>query len=68
MKNVTHSLDQSLIWPFREVKARVLFDFQADEANQLSLQKGTYIVVIGNYGDSKGWLRGRHNENVSKLD
>ncbi|KAL5276049.1 VAV2 family protein [Megaselia abdita] len=57
-------LDQSLIWPFREVKARVLFDFQADEANQLSLQKGTYIVVIGNYGDSKGWLRGRHNDNI----
>lgn len=52
-------LNQCLWWPFREVLATALYDFNAREANQLSLHLGCQILVIGKEGDSKGWWRGK---------
>lgn len=57
-------LNQSLQWPFREVIATALYDFNTKEANQLPLRQGCQVLVIGKEGDSKGWWRGKTTEKV----
>lgn len=59
-----YSLNQSLQWPFREVVATALYDFNPKEANQLPLQQGCQVLVIGKEGDSKGWWRGKTMDRV----
>lgn len=59
-------LNQSLSWPFREVVATALYDFNPREVNQLPLRQGCQVLVIGKEGDSKGWWRGKTMERVSK--
>lgn len=60
-----HSLNQSLSWPFREVVATALYDFNPKEPNQLPLRQGCQVLVIGKEGDSKGWWRGKTMDRVS---
>lgn len=60
----THRLNQSLQWPFREVIATALYEFNPKEANQLPLQPGCQVHVIGKEGDSKGWWRGKAMDRV----
>lgn len=51
-------------WPFREVIATALYEFNPKEANQLPLRQGCQVLVIGKEGDSKGWWRGKTMERV----
>lgn len=60
-----YRLNQSLSWPFREVVATALYDFNPREPNQLPLRQGCQVLVIGKEGDSKGWWRGKTMERVS---
>lgn len=57
-------LNQSLSWPFREVVATALYDFNPREPNQLPLRQGCQVLIIGKEGDSKGWWRGKTMERV----
>lgn len=57
-------LNQSLSWPFREVVATALYDFNPKELNQLTLRKGCQVLVIGKEGESKGWWRGKSMDRV----
>lgn len=61
------SLKQSLQWPFREMIATVMYDFNPTEPNQLPLRVGTDIIVIGKEGDNKGWWRGKSQDRVRIL-
>lgn len=58
-------LNQSLQWPFREMIATAMYDFNPTEPNQLPLRVGSNVLVIGKEGDSKGWWRGKTQERVS---
>lgn len=51
-------------WPFREVVATALYDFNPREPNQLPLRQGCQVLVIGKEGDSKGWWRGKTMDRV----
>ncbi|XP_076228297.1 vav guanine nucleotide exchange factor isoform X2 [Nomia melanderi] len=57
-------LDQRLLWPYRRVLATALFDFHAEERNQLSLQRGCTVVVLSKEGDAKGWWKGKIDDHV----
>ncbi|KAK0180051.1 hypothetical protein PV327_005733 [Microctonus hyperodae] len=57
-------LDQRLLWPFRRVLAKALFDFRAGERNQLTLRRGCRVVVLSKEGDAKGWWKGKIGEQV----
>lgn len=61
-------LNQSLQWPFQEVIATALYDFEPKEQNQLPLHYGCQVIVIGKEGDSKGWWRGKTKERVSHFN
>ncbi|XP_012253065.1 protein vav isoform X2 [Athalia rosae] len=58
------SLDQRLLWPFRRVLAKALFDFKAEQSNQLSLRQGYRVVVLSKEGDAKGWWKGKIGNQV----
>lgn len=58
------SLNQTLQWPFKEVCAKALYDFNPKELNQLPLRKDCIVLVIGKEGDSKGWWRGKALDRV----
>lgn len=38
---------------------RVLYDFNAENENELSLQRGQRILIVADEPEVKGWLRGR---------
>lgn len=57
-------LNQSLEWPFREVTATAIYDFDPKGTNQLPLKQGCQVIVIGKDGDSKGWWRGKTGDIV----
>lgn len=57
-------LDQRLLWPYRRVLARALFDFRGCEGNQLSLRRGCRVVVLSKEGDAKGWWKGKIGDKV----
>ncbi|XP_037814179.1 protein vav [Lucilia sericata] len=57
-------LNQSLQWPYREVFATAIYDFEPKGNNQLQLKTGCQVLVIGKDGDSKGWWRGKIGEVV----
>ncbi|XP_049311757.1 protein vav isoform X1 [Bactrocera dorsalis] len=57
-------LNQSLQWPFREVIATAIYDFEPKGSNQLHLKTGGQVLVIGKDGDSKGWWRGKIGDTV----
>ncbi|XP_014605892.1 PREDICTED: protein vav isoform X4 [Polistes canadensis] len=58
------NLDQRLLWPFRRVLAKALFDFHGSERNQLSLRRGCRVVVLSKEGDAKGWWKGKIGDQV----
>ncbi|XP_076302189.1 protein vav-like [Lasioglossum baleicum] len=57
-------LDQCLLWPYRRVLAKAVFDFRGGERNQLSLRRGFRVVVLSKEGDAKGWWKGRIGDQV----
>ncbi|XP_043274993.1 protein vav isoform X2 [Venturia canescens] len=57
-------LDQRLLWPFRRVLAKAIFDFRAVERNQLNLRRGCRVVILSKEGDAKGWWKGKINDQV----
>ena len=57
-------LDQRLLWPFRRVLAKALFDFRGEERNQLSLRRGCRVVVLSKEGEAKGWWKGKIGDQV----
>ncbi|XP_046734889.1 protein vav isoform X2 [Diprion similis] len=57
-------LDQRLLWPFRRVLAKALFDFRGEEPNQLSLRRGCRVVVLSKEGDARGWWKGKIGDQV----
>ncbi|XP_043526292.1 protein vav isoform X2 [Frieseomelitta varia] len=57
-------LDQRLLWPYRRVLAKALFDFRGGERNQLSLRRGCRVVVLSKEGDAKGWWKGKIGDQV----
>ncbi|KAG7197853.1 hypothetical protein KM043_001665 [Ampulex compressa] len=58
------NLDQRLLWPYRRVLAKALFDFRGGERNQLSLRRGCKVVVLSKEGDAKGWWKGKIDDQV----
>ncbi|XP_076626399.1 vav guanine nucleotide exchange factor isoform X1 [Colletes latitarsis] len=57
-------LDQRLLWPYKRVLAKALFDFRGGERNQLSLRRGCRVVVLSKEGDAKGWWKGKIGDQV----
>ncbi|XP_053949130.1 protein vav isoform X4 [Anastrepha ludens] len=57
-------LNQLLQWPYREVIATAVYDFDPNGINQLQLKTGCQLLVIGKDGDSKGWWRGKIGDTV----
>ncbi|KAG6801915.1 protein vav isoform X1 [Apis mellifera caucasica] len=57
-------LDQRLLWPYRRVLAKALFDFRGGERNQLNLRRGCRVVVLSKEGDAKGWWKGKIGDQV----
>lgn len=57
-------LDQRLLWPFRRVLAKALYNFRGEERNQLSLRRGCRVVVLSKEGEAKGWWKGKINDQV----
>lgn len=57
-------LDQRLLWPYRRVVAKALFDFRGCERNQLSLRRGCRVVVLSKEGDAKGWWKGKIGDQI----
>ncbi|XP_076280668.1 vav guanine nucleotide exchange factor isoform X2 [Lasioglossum baleicum] len=57
-------LDQRLLWPYRRVLAKALFDFRGGERNQLSLRRGCRVVVLSKEGDAKGWWKGKIGDQI----
>ncbi|XP_032688224.1 protein vav isoform X3 [Odontomachus brunneus] len=57
-------LDQRLLWPYRRILAKALFDFHGCERNQLSLRRGCRVVVLSKEGDAKGWWKGKIGDQV----
>ncbi|XP_018397916.1 PREDICTED: protein vav [Cyphomyrmex costatus] len=57
-------LDQRLLWPYRRVLAKALFDFHGCERNQLSLRRGCRVVVLSKEGDAKGWWKGKIGDQI----
>ncbi|XP_018342547.1 PREDICTED: protein vav isoform X2 [Trachymyrmex septentrionalis] len=57
-------LDQRLLWPYRRVLAKALFDFRGCERNQLSLRRGCRVVVLSKEGDAKGWWKGKIGDQI----
>ncbi|KAL0109463.1 hypothetical protein PUN28_014493 [Cardiocondyla obscurior] len=57
-------LDQRLLWPYRRVLAKALFDYRGCERNQLSLRQGCRVVVLSKEGDAKGWWKGKIGDQV----
>ena len=57
-------LDQRLLWPYRRVLAKALFDFRGGERNELSLRRGCRVVVLSKEGDAKGWWKGKIGDQV----
>lgn len=62
---LTCRLNQILQWPYREVFATAIYDFEPKGSNQLQLKTGCQVLVIGKDGDSKGWWRGKIGDTVS---
>lgn len=52
-------LDQRLLWPFRRIIAKALFDFRGEGVNQLNLRRGCRVIVLSKEGDAKGWWKGK---------
>lgn len=63
-ENFEKKLDQRLLWPFRRVLAKALFDFRGGKENELSLRRGCRVVVLSKEGDAKGWWKGKIGEQV----
>nr|XP_012216162.1 PREDICTED: protein vav isoform X2 [Linepithema humile] len=57
-------LDQRLLWPYRRVVAKALFDYHGNERNQLNLRRGCRVVVLSKEGDAKGWWKGKVGDHV----
>uniref|UniRef100_A0A0C9R3P0 Vav_1 protein n=1 Tax=Fopius arisanus TaxID=64838 RepID=A0A0C9R3P0_9HYME len=57
-------LDLRLLWPFRRVLAKALFDFRPVERNQLNLRRGCRVVVLSKEGDARGWWKGKIGDQV----
>ncbi|XP_058795791.1 protein vav isoform X2 [Phymastichus coffea] len=57
-------LDQRLLWPYRRILAKALFDYNPAERNQLSLRKGCRVVILSKEGDAKGWWKGKIADQV----
>lgn len=57
-------LDQRLLWPFRRILAKALYNYQSEEHNQLSLRRGCRVVILSKEGDDKGWWKGKIGDQV----
>ncbi|RZC32347.1 SH2, SH3 1, C1 1 and/or PH domain containing protein, partial [Asbolus verrucosus] len=54
-----------LLWPYRQLQAVALRNFEATDSCQLSLREGQIIYVIGKEGYGEGWWKGRNDYNDS---
>ncbi|KAJ8931541.1 hypothetical protein NQ314_015530 [Rhamnusium bicolor] len=48
-----------LLWPYRQLRALVLRNYEAKDLYQLSLMEGEAIIIIGKEGYKEGWWKGR---------
>lgn len=54
-----------LEWPYRQVIALVLEDFEPHDRLQLRLRAGDQIVIIGKEGYREGWWKAKTKHGVS---
>lgn len=55
-----------LEWPYRQLLAVVLEDFEPQDRSQLRLRAGDQIVIIGKEGYREGWWRAKSRNGVSQ--
>lgn len=55
-----------LEWPYRQIIAVVLEDFEPHDRSQLRLRVGDQIIVIGKEGYREGWWKAKSKNGVSQ--
>lgn len=54
-----------LEWPYRQLTAVVVEDFEPQDRSQLRLKMGEQIVIIGKEGYREGWWKAKSKNGVS---
>lgn len=54
-----------LEWPYRQLIALVLEDFEPQDRSQLRLRAGDQIIIIGKEGYRDGWWKAKSKHGVS---
>lgn len=61
--------DTKLIWPYKQLLAIAVRNFQPQDYPQIPLREGLKVIVIGKEGYREGWWKGRTDlNNVSQLN
>lgn len=48
-----------LLWPYKQIYAVAIRNFQPQDYSQISLREGLKLIIIGKEGYREGWWKGR---------